>query len=66
MSVDEWFEQSEALRLLESNLRHNLLALADDLSEERRESILRVEKIIIRQCMQDHGVDFKEEVTETK
>jgi hypothetical protein len=57
MSLDEWFEKYEATRILRENLETNLKAIAGQLTEKQREILMRVNLTVIRQCLQDCGLE---------
>jgi hypothetical protein len=56
-SLNDWFEKYEATKLLKENLETNLEILGSKLSKEEKESIMRMNMIMIRQCLQDCGVE---------
>ena len=53
LPVEEWFNQSETLKLLKENLEVNLEVIAEDLSEEDRTVLARLNLIMIRQYLLD-------------
>jgi hypothetical protein len=55
MTTDQYFEQTEVLRLLVENLQANLDNMTD-LSKEDKEGLMRVNLIMIRQALEDYGV----------
>lgn len=56
-TLESYFEKSEARKLLVKNLAANLNVLADSVSKEDKETLMRLNLIMIRQCLQDHGVE---------
>lgn len=50
-TLDEFFESREATRLLVKNLEVNLDQFADEMSDESKEAFMRVNLIMIRQCL---------------
>lgn len=54
-TTEEYFQDTEAKRLLVENLETNL-ALTDLTSSEKK-SLMRLNLIMIKQCMEDHGVE---------
>lgn len=61
MPVEQWFEQTEARKILVNNMRCNLVVYVGSIiSIKEIESIVRLQLIMIRQCMLDerprHGV----------
>jgi hypothetical protein len=55
-TLDEYFETHEALKLLKENLETNLEVMTK-LKKEERESLMRLNLVVIRQCLQDCGVE---------
>lgn len=53
-SLEEFIDKYSAVKVLKKNLRANLDALTD-LSEEDKEMLMRMNLIMIRQCLQDFG-----------
>lgn len=56
-TLDEFFDSSEATRLLVKNLETNLEVFGDTMDQECKEDLMRVNLIMIRQCLQDFGVE---------
>lgn len=56
-TTDEFFESYEATRFLVQNLEANISALANELDEDSKEMLMRTNLIMIRQCLQDFGVE---------
>lgn len=56
MTTDEFFDKYEATRLLVENLKTNLDAVTN-LSKEQKEILMRVNLIMIKQCLRDCGVE---------
>lgn len=55
-SLSEFIESYSALEVLERNLEANLDALTD-LSDKEKEMLMRCNLIMIRQCLEDFGVE---------
>jgi len=55
LPIEEWFQQTEARRLLVVNLKSALTIMLKD--SEDAKSLLRVNLIFIRQAMLDEGVE---------
>lgn len=55
-SLDEYMDQYEATRLLVRNLEANMREMGGQLSADDQKALLRVNLIMIRQCLQDFGV----------
>lgn len=55
MTLIEFFEKTQARRLLVENLKTNMLVF--QISETDQEEFLRMNLIMIRQAMQDEGVE---------
>ncbi len=56
LSLDEFIEKYSAVRVLAENLKTNLDALTD-LSKDDKDRLMRVNMIMVRQCLQDFGVE---------
>jgi hypothetical protein len=57
MTLDEWFENWPATRLLRENLEINLDTMAGkELNDEERETLMRMNLVVVRQCLEDFGV----------
>lgn len=55
-SLDEFIEKYSAVKHLVKNLKANLDALTDLLPHEK-EALMRMNMIMIRQCLQDFGAE---------
>lgn len=56
-TLDEFFQSYGATKFLVENLECNLDVLGDQLSDDDKESLMRVNLIMIRQCLNDFGVE---------
>lgn len=56
-SLIDYMSKHEATRILVKNLQINMEVLAEKLTEQEQEALLRVNLIVIRQCLQDFGVE---------
>ena len=56
MTLDEFVEKYSAVKFLKQNLQANLDALTK-LKPDEKEALMRVNLIMIRQCLQDFGVE---------
>lgn len=56
MTLDEFIEKYSSVKHLKENLEANLDAMTD-LSKEEKEGLMRVNMIMIRQCLQDFGAE---------
>lgn len=57
MTTEEFFESSEATRLLVKNLKTNISIFMDETPPEVQAGLLRANLIVIKQCLQDCGFD---------
>lgn len=57
MKLEEWFEKYEATRLLKENLEANMHVLCHKLTEEQKKVLLKMNMTVIRQAMQECGVE---------
>lgn len=55
MTLDEYFERWGATRVLRESLKDNMVALGDGLSKQEQDALMRVNLIVIRQCLEDFG-----------
>lgn len=55
-SLREFIEKYSAVQELEVNLKANLDAMTD-LDEKEKETLLRLNMIMVRQCLQDFGAE---------
>lgn len=55
MTLDEFIIKHEAVKDLQKNLRANLDAMTD-LSEEDKDSLCRLNLIMVRQCLNYFGI----------
>lgn len=53
-TLDEFVEYYTSVKFLKSNLRANLDAMTD-LPEADKDDLMRVNMIMVRQCLQDFG-----------
>jgi len=55
-TLDEFFESYEATRFLIENLKANAQVYCASMNAEDQEALMRVNLIMIRQCLQSFGV----------
>lgn len=55
-TLDEFFDSHEATKLLRENLKINLDVLLD-IERQDKETLLRMHLTMVRQCLQDFGVE---------
>lgn len=55
LTVEEFFEQHKDLIFLVENLKANMDVYCDTMSEEEKETFMRMNLIMIRQCMESLG-----------
>lgn len=60
-TLDEFFEAHEITRRLRKSLCTNLEELAAQLSEEEKDSLMRCNLIMIRQCLEEFGTHWEAE-----
>lgn len=60
-TLEEFMDSEESIRFLVKNLRTNLDVLTD-LDEEDQESLMRMNMIMVRQCLKDFRNDVLEKV----
>jgi len=56
-TLDEFFDSYGATIRLKENLEINLDVFGDSLDAESKEGLMRINLIMIRQCLQDFGVE---------
>lgn len=56
-SLDEFIEKYGAVQHLVKNLKTNIDVYCDGWSEEEKEQFLRLQMIMVRQCLQDFGAE---------
>lgn len=58
MTTEEFFDRWFITRLLKQNLQANMDAIVGDkLSQELKDLLMRTNLLVIRQCLQDFGID---------
>ena len=56
-TLDEYFQGHQALKLLIRNLKANEDVFLKEMSVLNKESLMRCNLIMIRQCLEDFGVE---------
>jgi len=56
-TLDEFFQKYEATRTLLENLEANMDVYGEELDTKTKEGFMRVNLIMIRQCLQDFGAE---------
>lgn len=56
-SLDEFVEKYSSVAFLKQNLKSNIDVYCDDWPEEEKEHFLRMQMIMVRQCLQDFGAE---------
>lgn len=55
MTTEEFFESCEATRFLITNLKTNLKVMGHRMTEKEQVAFMRMNLIMIKQCLQDCG-----------
>ncbi len=55
--AEDWFQKYGATRELVKNLEANIEGVADELDQETKDILMRVNLIMIRQCLLDFGIE---------
>lgn len=55
-SLEEFIEKYSAVQALEKNLEANLDVMTN-LSDKEKQALMRVNMIMVRQCLEDFGVE---------
>lgn len=55
-SLDEFVESNPSVKFMKDNLKVNMEVYCPDLTEEDQEQFMRMNLIMIRQCLNDFGV----------
>lgn len=58
MPVEDWYEQNDVTKLLKQNLECNIRVMCDRMPKDERDSLLRLQLIMIRQTMVEFGVEL--------
>jgi hypothetical protein len=56
-SLDEFVEKYSAVKFLKNNLKSNIDVYCSGWDEEEKEQFLRMQMIMVRQCLQDFGAE---------
>jgi len=56
-TLDEFFESRRELQFLLSNLRANMQVYCASMDQEDQDDLMRVNLIMIRQCLNSFGVE---------
>ena len=56
-TLDEFFDSYGATKFLRENLQANMEAMGDSMTKEEQDGLMRVNLIMIRQCLQDFGAE---------
>ncbi len=59
LTTNEFFESSEATKLLKENLENNIEVFCEKMSENSKSTLMRLNLIVIRQCLEDCGYEPK-------
>jgi hypothetical protein len=56
-SLDEFIAKYGAVQVLKKNLKANIDVYCDGWTEEQKEQLLRMNMIMVRQCLNDFGAE---------
>ena len=55
-TLDEFVDSNDAISFLKENLQQNMEVYCPDMEEEEQEEFMRMNLIMIRQCLNSFGV----------